>query len=135
MSAWRFLFSPPIHVSSAITVPRSRLDWLALHGLADAVEHVPGRLVSDAVLPADLPRGDAAAQTPKITSSQVRILIFVPWKIVLVRTLNCDALVLQVREGRRVVNVQALIATGVNADGHREILGLQVTSAENAPAG
>jgi putative transposase len=29
------------------------------------------------------------------------------------------------------VNVHALIATGVNADGHREILGLQVTSAED----
>ena len=30
-----------------------------------------------------------------------------------------------------MVNVHALIATGVNADGHREILGLQVTSAED----
>jgi len=29
------------------------------------------------------------------------------------------------------VNVHALIATGVNSDGHREILGLQVTSAED----
>jgi putative transposase len=42
-----------------------------------------------------------------------------------------DALVLKVREGGRVVNVHALIATGVNGDGHREILGLQVTSAED----
>ena len=42
-----------------------------------------------------------------------------------------DALVLKVREGGRVVNVHALVATGVNADGHREILGLQVTSAED----
>jgi putative transposase len=42
-----------------------------------------------------------------------------------------DALVLKVREGGRVVNVHALIATGVNADGHREVLGLQVTSAED----
>jgi len=40
-----------------------------------------------------------------------------------------DALVLKVREGGRVVNVHALLGTGVNADGHREILGLQVTSA------
>src|SRR5918994_7203232 len=45
--------------------------------------------------------------------------------------LAADALVLKVREGGRVVNVHALIATGVNADGHREILGLQVTSAED----
>ncbi len=42
-----------------------------------------------------------------------------------------DALVLKVREGGRVVNVHALLATGVNADGHREILGLQITSAED----
>ena len=42
-----------------------------------------------------------------------------------------DALVLKVREGGRVVNVHALLAAGVNADGHREILGLHVTSAED----
>jgi transposase-like protein len=42
-----------------------------------------------------------------------------------------DALVLKVREGGRVVNVHALIAVGVNGDGHREILGLQLTSAED----
>ena len=42
-----------------------------------------------------------------------------------------DALVLKVREGGRVVNVHALLAAGVNTDGHREILGLQVTSAED----
>ena len=42
-----------------------------------------------------------------------------------------DALVLKVREGGRVVNVHALVATGVNGDGHREILGLQVTTAED----
>ena len=45
--------------------------------------------------------------------------------------LAADALVLKVREGGRVVNVHALVATGVNADGHREILGLQITSAED----
>jgi putative transposase len=45
--------------------------------------------------------------------------------------LAADALVLKVREGGRVVNVHALLAAGVNADGHREILGLQVTSAED----
>src|SRR3712207_1327 len=42
-----------------------------------------------------------------------------------------DALVLKVREGGRVVNTHALVATAVNGDGHREILGLQVTSAED----
>jgi len=42
-----------------------------------------------------------------------------------------DALVLKVREGGRVVGVHALLATGVNADGHRETLGLQVTSGKD----
>jgi putative transposase len=43
-----------------------------------------------------------------------------------------DALVLNVREQGRVVNVHALlIAVGVNAEGHREILGIDVTTAED----
>jgi putative transposase len=45
--------------------------------------------------------------------------------------LAADALTLKVREGGRVVNVAALIAVGVNADGHREILGVQVSTAED----
>jgi transposase-like protein len=42
-----------------------------------------------------------------------------------------DALTMKVREGGRVVNVHVLTATGINADGHREILGVNVTSAED----
>ena len=42
-----------------------------------------------------------------------------------------DALVLKVREGGRVVNVHALIAVGVNAEGYREILGVDVSTAED----
>ena len=42
-----------------------------------------------------------------------------------------DALVLKVREAGRVVGVHTLIATGVNAEGYREILGIQVSSAED----
>jgi putative transposase len=42
-----------------------------------------------------------------------------------------DALVLKVREAGRTVNVHALLATGVNADGYREILGLHVTTGED----
>src|SRR4051795_3400771 len=45
--------------------------------------------------------------------------------------LAADALVLKVREGGRVVPVHALVATGINADGHREILGIQVTTRED----
>jgi transposase-like protein len=42
-----------------------------------------------------------------------------------------DALVLKVRENGRTVNVHALLATGVNAEGYREILGLRVTTSED----
>lgn len=38
---------------------------------------------------------------------------------------------LNVREGGRGVPVHALVATGVNPDGHREVLGGQVTSSED----
>jgi transposase-like protein len=42
-----------------------------------------------------------------------------------------DALTQKVREGGRTVSVHCLIATGVNADGCREILGIDVTSSED----
>jgi transposase-like protein len=42
-----------------------------------------------------------------------------------------DALTQKVREGGRTVNVHALVATGVNAGGHREILGIDVVSSED----
>lgn len=45
--------------------------------------------------------------------------------------LALDALTMKVREAGRIVNVHALIATGVNNDGHREILGLDITSDED----
>jgi hypothetical protein len=47
------------------------------------------------------------------------------------RFVQADAMTVRVREGGRTVLVHALIATGVNADGHREILGLEVTSSED----
>jgi putative transposase len=42
-----------------------------------------------------------------------------------------DALVIKVREHGRTVNVHALVAVGVNADGGREVLGLDVSSDED----
>ena len=47
------------------------------------------------------------------------------------RFVQADALTQRVREGGRTVLVHGLIATGVNADGKREILGFEVTSAED----
>ncbi len=45
--------------------------------------------------------------------------------------LAADALVLKVREAGRVARVHALVAVGVNADGYREVLGINVTSSED----
>ena len=42
-----------------------------------------------------------------------------------------DALTIKVREAGRTVNVHALIAVGVNGDGQREVLGLDVSSQED----
>jgi putative transposase len=47
------------------------------------------------------------------------------------RFVQADALAVKVREGGRTVIVHGLIATGVNTDGKREILGFDVTSAED----
>jgi putative transposase len=41
-----------------------------------------------------------------------------------------DALTMKVREGGRVRNVSVMVATGVNTDGHREVLGVQVATGE-----
>ena len=42
-----------------------------------------------------------------------------------------DALTMKVREGGRIVNVACLLAVGVNAEGHREILGVDVATTED----
>jgi len=42
-----------------------------------------------------------------------------------------DALTQKVREGGRIVSVAVVVATGVNADGHREILGLDLITTED----
>lgn len=46
-------------------------------------------------------------------------------------SLSCDALTIKVREGGRVVKCSVLLATGVNADGYREMLGMHVVTAES----
>jgi transposase-like protein len=47
------------------------------------------------------------------------------------RFVQADALTMKVREDGRVINVHCLLAVGVNGDGHREILGLDVVSSED----
>ena len=42
-----------------------------------------------------------------------------------------DALTMKVREDRRVVKVAVMVATGVNADGYREVLGIHTATTES----
>ena len=42
-----------------------------------------------------------------------------------------DALTMKVREGGRTVNIACLLAVGVNAEGHREILGVDLATTED----
>jgi putative transposase len=45
-----------------------------------------------------------------------------------------DALTMKVRDGGRVINAVVLVATGVNGDGHREVLGMRVATSETGAA-
>ncbi|AWT27182.1 hypothetical protein Csp1_24340 [Corynebacterium provencense] len=45
--------------------------------------------------------------------------------------LSADALTMRAREGGRVVKTSVLLATGINAEGFREVLGMQVATAES----
>ncbi len=47
---------------------------------------------------------------------------------------TADALTMKVREGGRVINAVVLLATAVNNDGHREVLGMRVATAETGAA-
>jgi len=46
-----------------------------------------------------------------------------------------DGMVEKVREDRWIQNVAVVTATGVNAAGHREVLGLEVITTEDGPDG
>ena len=45
-----------------------------------------------------------------------------------------DALTMKVREGGRLINAVVLLATGVNGDGHREVVGMRVATSETGAA-
>ena len=44
-----------------------------------------------------------------------------------------DATYLKVRRGGRIVSVAAIIAVGVNGDGRREVLGMEIGASEAEP--
>ncbi len=68
----------------------------------------------------------AASLDEQVKAFRTRPLDAGPYRFV-----AADALTMKVREGGRVVKVAVMVATGVNADGYREVLGLQVASVED----
>ena len=65
----------------------------------------------------------------QVTAFRTRPLDAGPYSFV-----AADALTMKVREGGRVINAVVLVATGVNADGRREVLGLRVATSETGAA-
>lgn len=71
----------------------------------------------------------AAELDTKVTEFRERPLDGGPY-----RYLWIDALTQRVREGGRVVNVSAVIATAVNAEGRREVIGFDIVTTESTTA-
>ena len=72
----------------------------------------------------------AAELDAKVNDFRLRPLDTGPY-----RYLWIDALTQRVREGGRVVNVSAVIATAANAEGRREIVGFDIVTTEDTAAG
>src|SRR5215210_2241878 len=71
----------------------------------------------------------AAELDTKVTEFRERPLDAGPYRYVWI-----DALTQKVREGGRVVNVSAVIATAVTAEGRREIIGFDIVTTEDTAA-
>ncbi len=101
---------------------RHRLPARRLHPPSGKARREPGRH------PAVEVPGQRDGQTPGRTSRRVPQPApgRGPYAFVWV-----DSLPQKVREGGRIINVHALIAVGVNADDHRDILGLDGATAED----
>lgn len=120
-----------------LLVPRRRAEQALVAVICQAyVEGVSTRRLDDLV---------KAMGIEGISSSQVsRMAVELDAKVAEFRTrpldagpyryLWIDALTQKVREGGRVVNVSVVIATAVNAQGYREIIGFDIFTAESTDA-
>jgi len=120
-----------------LLVPRRRAEQALVAVIGQAyVEGVSTRRVDDLVRAmgidgiskSEVSRMAAELDT-KVTEFRERPLDAGPY-----RYLWIDALTQRVREGGRVVNVSAVIATAVNAEGRREIIGFDIVTTEDTAA-
>jgi transposase-like protein len=117
-----------------LLVPRRRAEQALVSVIGQAyVEGVSTRRVDDLVKamgiegisPSQVSRM-AAELDAKVSEFRERPLDAGPY-----RYLWIDALTQKVRGGGRVVNVSAVIATAVNAEGRREIIGFDIVTSED----
>ncbi len=117
--------------------PRRRAERALLNVVTQAyVEGVSTRRVEDLVQTLGVKNISksqvseiAAALDAEVESFRRRPLDGGPYRLV-----SLDALALKVREESRIVSAAALIAIGVNREGRREILGLDVVTTEDGTA-
>jgi putative transposase len=120
-----------------LLVPRRRAEQALVTVIGQAyVEGVSTRRVDDLVkamgidgISSSQVSRMAAELDAKVTEFRDRPLDAGPY-----RYLWIDALTQKVREGGRVVNVSAVIATAVNSEGRREIIGFDIVTTEDTAA-
>jgi len=120
-----------------LLVPRRRAEQALVSVIGQAyIEGVSTRRVDDLVkamgidgISASQVSRMAAELDAKVAEFRDRPLDGGPYRYVWI-----DALTQKVREGGRVVNVSAVIATAVNAEGRREIVGFDVVTTEDTAA-
>jgi len=120
-----------------LLVPRRRAEQALVAVICQAyVEGVSTRRVDDLVKAMGIEgmsRSEvsrlAAELDAKVNDFRLRPLDTGPY-----RYLWIDALTQRVREGGRVVNVSAVIATAANAEGRREIVGFDIVTTEDTAA-
>lgn len=117
--------------------PRRRAERALVAVVAQAyVEGVSTRRVDDLVRAMGI-EGISKSQVSEMAASLdegVRAFRDRPLDGAPYRHLWLDALALRVREAGRIVSVWAVIATGVNSEGKRELLGLDVFTSEDGTA-
>jgi putative transposase len=120
-----------------LLVPRRRAEQALVTVIGQAyVEGVSTRRVEDLVkamgidgISSSQVSRMAAELDGKVTEFRERPLDSGPYRYVWI-----DALTQKVREGGRVVNVSAVIATAVNVEGRREIIGFDIVTTEDTSA-
>jgi putative transposase len=120
-----------------LLVPRRRAEQALVTVIGQAyVEGVSTRRVEDLVkamgidgISSSQVSRMAAELDGKVTEFRERPLDAGPYRYVWI-----DALTQKVREGGRVVNVSAVIATAVNLEGRREIIGFDIVTTEDTAA-